>query len=266
MDHYIFSGIVLALLTALPLAWKWKLSVFRAGWTVAILGVVSAALVNTAGHSFVLSNWERAGLVWLLAIGMTAALLLYRFYRDPDRHPPGRTDVLVSPADGKVIYIRHSENGIVPISTKNGRTFKLFELTRTPLRAENAIIVGIAMTLLDVHVIRMPCAGRVTSCKHFSGLFGSLRHPEMILENERATTVVDKGEFQVAIVQIASRLVRQIAMYVKEGQEVSIGQRMGVIRLGSQVDLIIPERPGLKILVKPGDRLRSGESIVALLE
>ena len=86
----------------------------------------------------------------------------------------------------------------------------------------------------------------------------------MVFENERATTIIEQDELQVAVVQIASRLVRQIASFVREGQEVAVGQRIGVIRLGSQVDLVIPAREGLKVVVYPGARVRAGESIIAM--
>ena len=88
----------------------------------------------------------------------------------------------------------------------------------------------------------------------------------MALQNERATTVVEQDDLQVAVVQIASRLVRQIASFVREGEQVALGQRIGVIRLGSQVDLVVPVRSDLRIVVRPGERLRAGESAVALIE
>jgi phosphatidylserine decarboxylase len=70
----------------------------------------------------------------------------------------------------------------------------------------------------------------------------------------------------VAVVQIASRLVRQIASYVDEGDEVALGQRIGVIRLGSQVDLVVPVQTGIEVLVEPGDRVRAGESVLVELK
>lgn len=266
MDHYVLLGVLLALLTALPLAWKWQLGVLRVALMVVLLCLLAAVVVSTPALSRALTDSEKAGLVWLLAMAMAFGLLAYRFYRDPDRTPPNRAGAIVSPADGTVIYVRRSENGILPFSTKNGRDYKLFELTKTPLRTEDAIVVGISMSFLDVHVNRAPCSGRVTFRGHFPGLFGSLRRPEMVFENERATTVIEDDGYQVAVVQIASRLVRQIAVFVREGQHVTLGERMGVIRLGSQVDVVLPERKNLRIVVKPGGRVRAGESIIAVLD
>jgi phosphatidylserine decarboxylase len=102
--------------------------------------------------------------------------------------------------------------------------------------------------------------------RHFPGLFGSLRNAEMVFRNERMTTVIDDDHVQVAVVQIASRLVRQIVSFVKGGQELEIGQRLGVIRFGSQVDLVLPCRADLRITVQPGQRLIAGQSVVAIFQ
>jgi phosphatidylserine decarboxylase len=77
--------------------------------------------------------------------------------------------------------------------------------------------------------------------------------------------VIERDDMEIAMVQIASRLVRQIASYVKVGENVSLGQRVGVIRLGSQVDVVLPARPDVSISVQPGQRVRAGESVLALV-
>ena len=121
------------------------------------------------------------------------------------------------------------------------------------------------MSFLDVHVNRAPIAGRAVVARHFPGPFGSLRRPEMVFENERATTVLERGGLQVAVVQIASRLVRRIVTFVQEGTSWRAGQRIGVIRFGSQVDVVLPLRHGLVVVVKPGDRVVAGETTIATL-
>ena len=203
---------------------------------------------------------------WLLTMGAAAVVLAYRFYRDPERDVPVTPRVVVSPADGEVLYVRESREGTLPVSTKNGHTYRLRELTKTPLQMMDATVIGIGMSFLDVHVNRAPIAGRVAKRQHFPGAFGSLRRPEMVFQNERLTTVIQSDEWQVAVVQIASRLVRQIVSFVQETQEVERGQRIGVIRLGSQVDLVLPRRADLRVTVRPGERLTAGQSIVAVLE
>lgn len=254
------AGCLLALCITVPLAWKWQLGVRR----VAIATVALAAVSTAAVAALDLSDLVRAGLVCALTLVAALAILAYRFYRDPERTLPEMPgDVVISPADGEVIYVRRSESGRLPSSTKQGRDYDLVELTKTPLRADDAYVIGIAMSFLDVHVNRAPIAGRIRLRKHFPGRFGSLGRPEMVYENERATTIIERGDLEIAVVQIASRLVRQIAAYVKVGEEVAVGQRIGVIRLGSQVDVVLPVRPGLEVNVCRGDRVWAGRSVVA---
>ena len=119
------------------------------------------------------------------------------------------------------------------------------------------------MTILDVHVNRIPVQGQVIALKHKPGQFMSLRKEQAIVKNERLTTIIDQGDFTVAVVQIASRLVRKIQSYLEEGQKVKLGQRLGMIKFGSQVDLVIPHIQGLRINVKPGDAVKAGVSIIA---
>jgi phosphatidylserine decarboxylase len=258
-------GILLALLVLALLAWKWRLGLARVLLGGTLLGLL-AALLTAPLRAMPLARGAPgvvlvAGLTMLLAV----AVLAYRFYRDPERVSPTGRDLIVSPADGEVLYVRESQGGRLPVSTKWGNDYPLMELTKTSLRTDEAIVVGIGMSFLDVHVNRAPLDGTVTIQRHFPGRFGSLGRPEMVFENERATTVIVRDELEIAVVQIASRLVRQIATFVREGQTVQLGQRIGVIRLGSQVDLVLPARSDLTIAVKPRDRLTAGVSVVARL-
>lgn len=260
-----FVGAALALAIAVPLAWKWELGVRRVAVSVSAIAVGATVAVAAAASGVELSRALEVVLVSGLTLAAALSILAWRFYRDPDREPPAREDVVVSPADGEVIYIRSSQDGKLPVATKHGRDYELFELTKTPLREEEAVVVGIAMSFLDVHINRAPIAGRITLRKHFPGRFGSLGRAEMVFENERATTVIERDDIEIAVVQIASRLVRQIAAFVKPGEDVALGQRIGVIRLGSQVDVVLPDLSGVDVAVQPGDRVRAGESVLATL-
>jgi len=245
------------------LAWKWQLGVRRVAIATVALAVVSALAAGVLDVSAVV----RAGLVCALTLAAAFAILAYRFYRDPERAvPEDERDVVLSPADGEIVYVRRSEGGLLPSSTKRGRDYELVELTKTPLRDADAYVIGIAMSFLDVHVNRAPIAGTVRLRKHFPGRFGSLGRPEMVYENERATTIIERGDLEVAVVQIASRLVRQIAAYVNVGERVALGQRIGVIRLGSQVDVVLPVRPGVRVDVREGQRVWAGRSVLARLD
>jgi phosphatidylserine decarboxylase len=260
-------GLALSLATTLPLAWKWALGLTRSMPAVLVLGVAAGLTVEVF---WTLSGapdgvFVKAGAQWALTLTAALAFLAYRFYRDPERSIPSMSNAIVSPADGEVLYVRRSRNGVLPVSTKQGRDYTLMELTKTPLETGEATVIGIGMSFLDVHVNRAPIAGRIAVRRHFPGLFGSLRQPAMAFENERATTVLERDDLQVAVVQIASRMVRQIVSFVDEGQEVALGERIGMIRLGSQVDLVLPLRTDLAVTAKPGDRVTAGQSVVAVL-
>lgn len=259
-------GVVLALVTAMPLAWKWQLGLVRSGLVAVGLALGAALIVVAIDTAVGLPSWVVVVLIWVLTLGLAAAAVLYRFFRDPERRAPDGEGVIVSPADGEVVYVREARSGVLPRATKLGRDYQLDELTKTPLATGDAVVIGVAMSFLDVHVNRAPLGGRVAVLRRFPGLFGSLRRPEMIFENERATIVIERGDLQVAVVQIASRLVRRIVPYVGEGDDVVAGQRIGMIRFGSQVDLVLPLRDGLRVTAQPGDRVSAGETIVAFFE
>lgn len=263
MYTHILVALPFVLLILLPLAWKWQLGVLRIGALSIVITLLAGLLVGLSGNWLPLTLLFRVGITWILAIIGVFAFLAYRFYRDPERIVPNLPGVIVSPADGKVIYIRESQDGMVPTSTKHGHQYPLRELTKTAFSTDKVFVLGISMNFMDVHVNRAPIDGRVAFQRHFPGKFGSLRLPEMVLENERATTIFEREGLQIAVVQIASRLVRQIVSYVEEGQPMSLGQRFGAIRFGSQVDLVLPSLKSLELLVKPGESVKAGQTIIA---
>jgi phosphatidylserine decarboxylase len=247
----------------MPLAWKWELGLGRVLVATSAIAAIAALAVSAIGRQVVIPDLLAASLVIVATWAVAAGTLAYRFYRDPERSIPTQEGAIVSPADGTVVYVRESVAGMLPVSKKDGSTYPLTELTGVSLKDDDAVVIGIAMSFLDVHVNRSPIAGLVALSRHVPGRFGSLKRPEMIFENERATTLIRQPGLEVAVVQIASRLVRRIAVFVAEGETVERGQRMGVIKLGSQVDLALPRR-SVQVTVSPGQRVRAGESIVAL--
>jgi phosphatidylserine decarboxylase len=265
MLTYLLIGVLLAWATVLPLAWKWELGLARASLFTLTAGALACLAVVGLGSLLGLSGIVVAVLVWALTMTCAVAVLAYRFYRDPERTVPMSEGLITSPADGEVVYVRHARAGVLPTVSKHGHQRTLEELTHTPLRHEDAVVLGIGMTFLDVHVNRAPIAGTITLRRHFAGSFGSLKDPDMAFQNERLTTVIERDGLQVAVVQIASRLVRQIVSFVEEGQQVTLGQRIGVIRFGSQVDVVVPARPDLEVRVRPGMRVRAGESAIAVI-
>ena len=265
MPGYITVGTVLAVIPTLALAWKWQLGIVRAGVFILAQSMVTALVlsaVNPLAHfNAVTGTLAMCGITVVAAVGWLLAI----FYRDPERAAPDRSDVIVSPADGRVIYLRLVPPGELPVAIKKGRPSLLAELRGNALCDNGAVAVGISMNLADVHVNRAPIAGRVRLVKRVHGTFGSLRKPEMTASNERVTTVIESDDLQVAMVQIASRLVRRIAPFVSEGEEVRLGQRVGAIRFGSQVDLLIPLGKEIRLAVEVGDQVVAGRTIVGVV-
>jgi phosphatidylserine decarboxylase len=259
----VLEGVGIAAVILLPLAAKWQIRPKRSLAGAIIIGLLSSLITAIiSGELGGLNTFAQAALEVILILGLATVSVAYMFYRDPERDVPAHDGAMVSPADGEVIYIKEIQQGKVPLSVKQGHHFKLEELTQTGLMQDGGYLIGIGMNLLNVHVNRAPIKGKVEMIKHVKGSFLSLRQPGAVLRNERVTTVIDEGRFKVAVVQIASRLVRRIDSYLYQGQAVEKGQRIGMIKFGSQVDLVIPKLRDCKIMVRPGDEVKAGTSVL----
>ena len=265
MEIKIFaSSVGLALVFLTLLSWKWRMQLRIMIPAALLTGVLTGAIVSLIDYKLI--HLQVIALVFteIFFISLIAFLsLLTRFYWNPERTPIEVENVILSPADGKVIYVRAIERSSQLVSTKGNRRFELKEIVGSDVSFNTSYLLGIDMNMLDVHVNRAPTGGKIILRKRTNGKFLSLRRPESEIINERVTTIIDNGRFRVAVVQIASRLVRRIVSFVKEGEDVSIGQKIGMIRLGSQVDVTIPILKNLQICVKPGDRVRAGLSVIA---
>jgi phosphatidylserine decarboxylase len=221
---------------------------------------------------------------WLLAPPLTlaAACLYWRyvwFFRNPPRIPPPGEN-LVSPADGTVVYASLLKPHQDVVTIKQGVRARLTDIVREDL-SQPKLLIGIFMSPFNVHYNRIPLAGRVTALKHhppnprnlsmFAMHWRTLlrrpplyRHSRHIIENERTVTRVEstfKGtRLSYYLVQIAGWSVAGIDSYVRVGEAVSKGKIFGMIRIGSQVDLVLPYQRSMDLLVKPGDRVRAGET------
>lgn len=229
-------------------------------WPI-LIGIISgfAASIGLEGASLFLM----LVLACVLDVLIGTAILAVWFYRDPERTPPQDKHAILAPADGKIKYIRKIEGGNFPFSEKNGRLIQLTEFVGTDSVPETGYIIGIVMSILDVHVNRAPVTGTITFVKHTSGLYLSLKKFEAFVQNERAAFLIDAGGFHVGIVLIASRVVRKIVEYKKEGDQVKAGERIGMIKFGSQTDLIVPST--VKINVREGDKVYAGETVICTL-
>lgn len=180
---------------------------------------------------------------------MCIILTLIRFYRIPLRKVNSNSENILSPADGNVIYIKKIDSGEVPISVKNGLEARLTEFTQADILDYPCWLIGINMTPFDVHKNSAPVDGEIVFSKHIKGQFKSLKAEDALQCNERNSIVIDNPNGKIGIVQTASRLVRRIVSYKKEGEEIIQGDWYGMIKFGSQVDIIIPATCQLDIAI-----------------
>lgn len=260
------SGLVLSFVTLVPLGMKWELDkkiIVPAAFFLGTISWIAADRITVFWNL----TFSQLLVFQVFVIGATSiAALLWRFYRDPERVPPEDENVILSPADGKIVYVKKIEEGEIPFSEKKGSKFPLHDFVKSDVLKQRGHIIGILLTYLDVHVNRASIGGRISLLKHIKGSFLSLKRKEAVVHNERALIVINNGHFKVGIVLIASRLVRRIVTYIREGQEVQRGERIGMIRFGSQVDLILPYLSSLRIEVKPGEKVKAGTSVVATFD
>ena len=259
----VLSGFLLALATLIPLSIKWELDRRVIVPVICVIGLVSGLVVGALDTIWNLTFLHVVFMQGVIIGGAFGGLLLWRFFRDPERKIPDDEDAIVSPADGRVVYVKKIEKGMIPLSEKNGEKFSLEDFVHTDLFLDGGTLIGIGMSFLDVHVNRAPIGGRITLLKHIPGLFISLKRKEAVLQNERVLTLIENERLQLGMIQIASRLVRKIVPYYKQGQEVQRGDRIGVIRFGSQVDVILPDSRNVECQVRPGDQIKAGISIIA---
>ena len=188
------------------------------------------------------------------------SLLLFTvyFYRDPDRQITKGDNIILSPADGTVEYIKFYENGN-PEVFKDGNCYVLNVSRYFP---NGCYIIGIFMSPLDVHVNRAPISGEVVYIKHIDGSFYPAFLDGVEKINERNIVVIKNGSEYIGVVQIAGFVARRCWLSIKEGDYVEMGQRIGKIKLGSQTAVIIPAN--YNITVKVGEKVYAGQTIIAV--
>ena len=206
--------------------------IHRAGWP--FIGLAAAAALVFA------LVW--APLVWL---GLAATAFCLYFFRDPVRVTPQRQGLVVSPADGVVTAIERAppppELGMEP-----------HPLTR----------VSVFLSVLDVHVNRVPCDGTILTSAYHPGKFFNAALDKASEQNERQSVSLQTADGRVlAFVQIAGLIARRIICELKEGQQVHTGERFGLIRFGSRTDVYLPD--GTAPLVAVGQRMIGGETVIA---
>jgi phosphatidylserine decarboxylase len=182
---------------------------------------------------------------WLIWLGLIFTLFCLYFFRDPERVPPGRPSAILAPADGRVVSVAPA---LPPAELGLG--------------AAPRWRVAIFLSVLDVHVNRMPADGTVTRIAYRHGAFVSAATDKASESNERNAVAVRLADGrELAVVQIAGLIARRIVCQVREGDPVRAGSRFGLIRFGSRTDLYLPE--GVNPLVTEGQYMIGGETVIA---
>jgi len=205
------------------------------------------------GYPFIVGS-AAAGLVALLlakslgnvALGMLSGVLFLLaafcayFFRDPSRIIPRGDHLILSPADGKVMEIVEGKD---------------------PAFDQPVWIMRIFLSVFDPHIQRMPVGGKVEAMTYTKGKFLDARDPKACFENEQNRVEINSPRGRIVVTQIAGLIARRIVWWVREGQSLAAGEQFGLIRFGSQVDVVLPKT--VQFRVKAGDRVEAGSSVIA---
>jgi len=196
----------------------------------AIIMAVLATIV------FAMLGWGFLSLIGLVLTG-----LVLNFFRDPERVIPDDPDAVVAPADGKVV--------------------KTGSMT-DPLTGENRLVICIFMNVFNVHVNRMPVSGKIKAIKYFPGKFINASLDKASSDNERCAWLIrDEQDLDWTMVQIAGLVARRIVCLGEKGDVLRRGDRYGLIKFGSRVDLYLPS--GYEITLNEGEKTIAGQTIIA---
>jgi phosphatidylserine decarboxylase len=204
-------------------------TLFEARWILGVLLVLAAV-------SFWLTPW--LALLFVLLIGYTFA-----FFRDPERVAPSDPDAIVAAADGVIVEIAELEEG---------------DVVRQTMRR-----IAIFLSVFDVHTNRAPIDGRVIYRAHREGLCLDARHPECSRKNESMTWAFENPRATLVVRQITGAIARRIVGWSQVGDALKKGERFGMIRFGSRTEVYLPL--SATVLVKVGDRVAGGSSVIARL-
>lgn len=210
-----------------------KLPVALEGIPFILIGIVLTSML------FIL-NWK------LLAIPMAVAtLFIIYFFRDPERTYVDHEKAIFTPADGTVLSIENLHNGDYRVKDK-------------------AIKISIFMSIFDAHINRVPIKGKIAQLSYHPGKFFSANRDKASVYNEHnIVTLETDNKKKVIFVQIAGLIARRIACWIKKGDYVETGQRFGLIRFGSRLEVYLP--PDCEIKVNKGEKVKAGKTIIGYL-
>jgi phosphatidylserine decarboxylase len=204
--------------------------------------IVIAALIAAGAYALALNR--RSWPLWLLAFALTlVAIWVAYFFRDPERVGERGERLVIAPADGKVVMIT--------------------DVDEPSFMRERSVRISIFMNVFNVHVNRYPVSGTVRYVERKAGRFMNAAAEQSSMENEQTSIGLETRSGRVLVRQIAGLIARRIATYAVQGQQVQQGDRMGLIRFGSRVDVFLPA--GSTVRVKTGDVTYAGVTVVGEL-
>ena len=210
--------------------------------TDVLIGIAITVVVLVA-----LGIWTDEGWARFLLFGIAGFLTIFslNFFRDPDRTPSTNEkpvdNFILSPADGKIVLIK--------------------DVDEPEYMKSHVKLVSIFMSPLDVHVNRIPVAGTIEYLKYVKGKFLVASSPESVNENERMLIGINSPHGKLLFNQVTGYIARRIVCELKMGDSVKAGERFGMIKFGSRVDIYVPDNAA--VLVKEGDRTIGGETVLA---
>jgi phosphatidylserine decarboxylase len=223
-----------------PFTWRDRLGFARVGLT---------ELWMITGVFFAIGA-VLAWLFWpLFPIPVVLGACIVWFFRNPRREVPRDAGLLVSPADGKIVHIEEIE---------------FHDFIGGP-----ALLIGIFLSVFNVHINRAPMATRVIGMTYCRGKFLNALRPESARENEHLTVRLEENGWphrRIIVRQIAGAIARRIVCWVKPGDDLAAGEQFGMIKLGSRTELVVPRDPNLQVVVHLGQMVQAGQSILARYE
>ena len=194
--------------------------------------------------AFLAAVFYSLGYIWLAGLFEGLFIFCIWFFRDPERTIPVEPNAIVSPADGKVVEIVKENDELLP--------------------NKNYIRISIFLNVFNVHVNRIPIAGKIEAKRYNKGKFLNAANHKASLDNEQTAILLNNGTTQILVKQIAGLIARRIICYANKGDKYNIGDRFGLIRFGSRTDIFVPE--GTEIKVKEGDKVSGASSIIGYLK
>jgi phosphatidylserine decarboxylase len=228
-----------------PFHYRESLGFARAG--LAELVLFSVVCLTVMFLSLVAVNFVHA-LFWALFVaGLSGLAFAWWFFRDPEREIPTDRQALLAPADGTITHVEEVNDPDFP----GGRAFR----------------ISIFLSIFSVHVNRIPRSGRVLGLRYFPGRFADARTQDCHVDNEQFWTDIEDAATgrMFRVKQIAGVAARRIVCWLRPGEDVRAGDRFGMIKFGSRTDLLLPADVGKEMLVKVGDAVKGGSTVLLRL-